>query len=42
MNLVPEKGVEPSRSCDHRILSPARLPPKQALDVILAASAVTV
>ncbi len=24
--LVPENGVEPSRPCGHRILSPARLP----------------
>src|SRR5258706_5731289 len=24
--LVPEEGVEPTRPCDHRILSPARLP----------------
>ena len=24
--MVPENGVEPSRSCDHWILSPARLP----------------
>jgi hypothetical protein len=24
--VVPENGVEPSRSCDHWILSPARLP----------------
>jgi hypothetical protein len=24
--LVPENGLEPSRSCGHRILSPARLP----------------
>ena len=26
LDLVPEKGVEPSRPCGHRILSPARLP----------------
>jgi hypothetical protein len=25
-NLVPVVGVEPTRSCPHRILSPARLP----------------
>src|SRR5882724_5258175 len=25
-DLVPENGVEPSRPCGHRILSPARLP----------------
>jgi hypothetical protein len=24
--VVPENGVEPSRPCGHRILSPARLP----------------
>src|SRR5215469_9432861 len=24
--LVPEEGVEPTRPCGHRILSPARLP----------------
>src|SRR5215472_2030906 len=24
--LVPEKGIEPSRPCGHRILSPTRLP----------------
>src|SRR5438876_6853969 len=24
--MVPENGVEPSRPCGHRILSPARLP----------------
>jgi hypothetical protein len=24
--LVPEEGLEPSRGCPHRILSPARLP----------------
>ena len=24
--LVPREGVEPSRPCEHRILSPARLP----------------
>src|SRR5580704_6051567 len=26
MELVPEEGVEPTRPCGHRILSPARLP----------------
>src|SRR6266850_8241766 len=26
LDLVPENGVEPSRPCGHRILSPARLP----------------
>ena len=26
MDLVPEEGVEPTRPCGHRILSPARLP----------------
>jgi hypothetical protein len=26
VEVVPENGVEPSRSCDHWILSPARLP----------------
>jgi hypothetical protein len=25
-DLVPEEGVEPTRPCGHRILSPARLP----------------
>jgi hypothetical protein len=24
--FIPVAGVEPARSCDHRILSPARLP----------------
>ena len=24
--MVPEEGLEPSRGCPHRILSPARLP----------------
>ncbi len=24
--MVPEEGVEPTRPCGHRILSPARLP----------------
>ena len=26
INMVPVVGVEPTRSCPHRILSPARLP----------------
>jgi hypothetical protein len=26
VTVVPENGVEPSRPCGHRILSPARLP----------------
>ena len=26
IHVVPEVGLEPTRSCDHRILSPARLP----------------
>jgi hypothetical protein len=25
-NVVPEEGVEPTRPCDQRILSPPRLP----------------
>jgi hypothetical protein len=26
LSMVPVVGVEPTRSCPHRILSPARLP----------------